>query len=40
MCVRRRLTLLTQAAPIAGEAEADETIHLVDAGAPILARAA
>lgn len=33
------LTFLTQAAPVAGEAEADEGVDLVDAGAAILAGA-
>lgn len=40
MCARRGLTLLAQVAPIAGETEADETIHLINAGTPILTRAA
>lgn len=38
--MRWGLTLLAQAAPVAGQAEAGEAIHLVDAGAPVLTRAA
>ena len=33
---RQRLTFLTEAAPVAGEAKADEGVDLVDAGASIL----
>lgn len=31
-----RLTFLAEAAPIAGEAKADECVHLVNAGASVL----
>lgn len=34
------LTLLTQAAPVAGEAEAEEAVHLIDTGASVLTGAA